>query len=421
MIGFWVAGALAVLLVLALLFRPFLLKSSSKNVSRRQLNAAIYRDQLARLDRDRAENTLAEADYAQARDELQRRVIDDTTEADAISTLKEPRKTMMVVGLLLPITAIGLYVLLGSPGALQPNGTQHGAQPGASMPDMEKLTAGLAKKLEKEPDNLQGWAMLARSYKMVGRNVEAEQAFVRAGSFLDNDAQLLAIYADLAATNANGNFAGKPTQLIEKALKVDPENAMALWLAGTAAFRGNQFESAIQIWERLIQQVEPDSEDGRMLQESIDAAYAAAGKSAPKVAIKGPAKGPVMSAANSGGSPAKASAGASVSGQVELDAALKAKAGPNDTVMVIARAPGSRMPVAVVRANVSELPLKFTLDDSLAMSPQARISMSAQIEVEARISKSGMAQPEPGDLISVVQTVKLGASGIKLQVNKVRP
>jgi cytochrome c-type biogenesis protein CcmH len=421
MIGFWVAGALAVLLVLALLFRPFLLKSSGVNVSRRQLNAAIYRDQLARLDRDRAENTLAEADYAQARDELQRRVIDDTSEADAISTLKEPRKTMMVVGLLLPITAIGLYVLLGSPGALQPNGTQHGAQPGASMPDMEKLTAGLAKKLEKEPDNLQGWAMLARSYKMVGRNVEAEQAFVRAGSFLDNDAQLLAIYADLAATNANGNFAGKPTQLIEKALKVDPENAMALWLAGTAAFRGNQFESAIQIWERLIQQVEPDSEDGRMLQESIDAAYAAAGKSAPKVAIKGPAKGPVMSAANSGGSPAKASAGASVSGQVELDAALKAKAGPNDTVMVIARAPGSRMPVAVVRANVSELPLKFTLDDSLAMSPQARISMSAQIEVEARISKSGMAQPEPGDLISVVQTVKLGASGIKLQVNKVRP
>jgi cytochrome c-type biogenesis protein CcmH len=106
---------------------------------------------------------------------------------------------------------------------------------------------------------------------------------------------------------------------------------------------------------------------------------------------------------------------------VELDAALKAKASPNDTVMVIARGPGSRMPVAVVRANASELPLKFTLDDSLAMSPQARISMSSQVEVEARISKSGMAQPESGDLISAVQIVKLGASGVKLQINKVRP
>jgi cytochrome c-type biogenesis protein CcmH len=417
MIGFWVSGALAVVLVLALLFRPFLLKSSGVNVSRRQLNAAIYRDQLVRLDRDRAENTLAEVDYEQARAELQRRVIDDTAEADATSTLKAPKKTMLAVGLVLPIAAIGLYLLLGSPATLQPNGPQHAV----SAQDMDRLTEGLAKKLEKEPDNLQGWAMLARSYKMLGRNVEAEQAFVRAGAFLDNDAQLLAIYADLAATNANGNFAGKPAQLIEKALKVDPENAMALWLAGTAAFRGSQFESAIGIWERLIQQVEPDSEDGRMLQESIDSAYAATGKTAPKAARKTPAKGPVLSAANPGGSPAKASAGASVSGQVELDAALKAKAGPNDTVMVIARGPGSRMPVAVVRANVSELPLKFTLDDSLAMSPQARISMSAQVEVEARISKSGMAQAESGDLISAVQTVKLGASGIKLQVNKVRP
>jgi cytochrome c-type biogenesis protein CcmH len=244
---------------------------------------------------------------------------------------------------------------------------------------------------------------------------------VRAGAFLDNDAQLLAIYADLAATNANGNFAGKPAQLIEKALKVDPENAMALWLAGTAAFRGNQYESAIRIWERLVQQVEPDSEDARMLQGSIEAAYTALGKTAPKAALKAPAKGPVVSGTESGGAPLKTGVEASVSGQVELDAALKSKAGANDTVMVIARAPGSRMPVAVVRANVSELPLKFTLDDSLAMSPQARISMSAQIEVEARISKSGMAQPESGDLISTVQTVKLGASGVKLQVNKVRP
>jgi cytochrome c-type biogenesis protein CcmH len=421
MIGFWVAGALAVLLVLALLFRPFLLKSSDLNVSRRQLNAAIYRDQLTRLDRDRTENTLAEADYEQARAELQRRVIDDTAEADAISTLGAPKKTMLAVGLLLPIAAIGLYVLLGSPGAMQPNGTQHGAQPGASMPDMEKLTAGLAKKMEKEPDNLQGWAMLGRSYKMLGRNVEAEQAFARAGSFLDTDAQLLAIYADLAATNANGNFAGKPAQLIERALKVDPENAMALWLAGTAAFRDNKFEGAIRIWERLIQQVEPESEDGRMLQGSIDAAYSALGKTAPKTALRAPAKGPVVTGPDAGSAPQKSGPEASVRGQVELDASLKSKAGPNDTVMVIARAPGSRMPVAVVRANVSELPLKFTLDDSLAMSPQARISMSAQIEVEARISKSGMAQPESGDLISVVQTVKLGASGVKLQVNKVRP
>jgi cytochrome c-type biogenesis protein CcmH len=346
----------------------------------------------------------------QARAELQRRVIDDTNEADATATLQAPRKTMLAVGIVLPILAIGLYALLGSPATLEPNGPQHNA----TAQDMDRLVVNLAKKLEKDPDNLQGWAMLARSYKMLGRNAEAEQAFVRAGAFLDNDAQLLAIYADLAATNANGNFAGKPTQLIEKALRVDPQNAMALWLAGTAAYRGNQFESAIRIWERLTQQVEPDSEDARMLQDSIGAAYAALGKSAPAQA---PAKVSAVTTAPT----SQAGTGASVSGQVELDAALKAKAAPGDTVMVIARVPGTRMPVAVLRAHASELPLKFTLDDSLSMSPQARISAASEVEVEARVSKSGMAQAEPGDLISLVQTVKVGAKGMKIQVNKVRP
>ncbi len=399
MTGFLAAGALALVLVLALLFRPFWWKKSDAQVSRRQFNAAIYRDQVARLEKDRADNMIGESDYEQARAELQRRVIDDTRDADDAAAVRAPRKTMFALGLLLPVAAMALYLLLGSPATLDPvNGPQLAATP----QDMDRLVANLAMKLEKDPDNLQGWAMLARSYKMLGRNLEAEQAFGRAGSFLDTDAQLLAIYADVAATNANGNFSGKPMQLIEKALRVDPQNAMALWLAGTAAFRANQFEAALRIWERLVPQVEPDSDDARMLHKAIDAAYAASGKTAPAAVAAPPAT-------------------ANVSGQVELDAALKAKAAPGDTVMVIARVPGTRMPVAVLRASVAALPLKFSLDDSLAMSPQARISGASTVEVEARISKSGMAQAEPGDLISAVQTVKVGANGIRLQVNSVRP
>ena len=413
MTGFWVAGALAVLLVLALLFRPFWLKTPGAAVSRRQLNAAIYRDQVARLDKDRAENMIAEADYVQAHAELQRRVIDDTREDDDAVNMRAPKKTMLALALAVPVAAIGLYVFLGSPATLEPNGPQHAA----TAQDMDRLVEGLAKKLESDPGNLQGWAMLARSYKMLGRNVEAEQAFVRAGAFVDNDAQLLAIYADLAATNAKGDFTGKPTQLIQKALKLDPQNAMALWLAGTAAFRGNQFDAAIRIWERLMPQVEPDSDDARMLQEAIAAAYAASGKTAPTVAAA-KAKPEIP---NAGGTTAKAVAAASsVSGQVDLDPTLKAKAAPGDTLMVIARVPGTRMPVAVLRTRASELPLKFTLDDSLSMSPQARISAASEVEVEARVSKSGMAMPEPGDLISAVQTVKVGATGIQLHVSKVR-
>ena len=402
MTGFLVAGTLALVLVVALLFRPFWWKTTAANVSRRQFNAAIYRDQVARLDKDRADNMIGESDYEQARAELQRRVIDDTRDADDAAAVRAPRKTMFALGLLLPAAAIAMYLLLGSPATLDPvNGPQRAATP----QDMDRVVANLVIKLEKEPDNLQGWSMLARSYKMLGRNAEAEQAFIRAGSFLDNDAQLLAIYADLAATNANGNFVGKPAQLLEKALRVDPQNAMALWLSGTAAFRANQFDVALRIWERLVSQVEPDSEDARMLQQAIEAAYVATGKPAPKGAAKPQATVPTVS----------------VSGLVELDAALKGKAAAGDTVMVIARVPGTRMPVAVLRAPAANLPLKFTLDDSLAMSPQARISGASTVEIEARISKSGMAQAEPGDLVSAVQTVKVGTNGIALQVNKVRP
>jgi cytochrome c-type biogenesis protein CcmH len=405
MTGFLVAGLLALVLVLALLFRPFWWKNADGQVSRRQLNAAIYRDQAVRLDTDRADNMIAEADYLQARTELQRRVIDDTQGVDDTASARAPKKTMLALGLLLPIVAASLYLLLGSPATLDPvNGPQRAATP----QDMDRLVANLAMKLEKDPDNLQGWAMLARSYKMLGRNAEAEQAFVRAGSFLDNDAQLLAIYADLAATNANGDFSGKPAQLLEKALRVDPQNAMALWLSGTAAFRANQFDVAIRIWERLVPQVEPNSDDARMLQQGITAAYAAAGKADPDTPAKPQSKEPTNS-------------DSSVRGLVELDAALKEKAGAGDTVMVIARVPGTRMPVAVLRVPVSSLPLKFTLDDSLAMSPQARISGASTVEIEARISKSGMAQAESGDLVSEVQTAKVGAKGISLRVNEVRP
>lgn len=411
MTGFLAAGVLALVLVLALLFRPFWWKKSDAGVSRRQFNTAVYRDQAARLEKDRAESLIGESDYVQARAELQRRVIDDTRDGDDAADVRAPRKTMFALGLLLPVAASALYLLLGSPATLD---SVNGPQRAATPQDMDRLVANLAMKLEKDPDNLQGWAMLARSYKMLGRNAEAERAFERAGSFLDTDAQLLAIYADLVATNANGNFSGKPIQLIQKALKVDPQNAMALWLAGTAAFRANQFDAALSLWERLVPQVEPDSDDSRMLNKAIEAAYAAAGKPAPK---------DVAAAPTGTGVAAKASgtAEASVSGWVELDAALKSKAAAGDTVMVIARVPGVRMPVAVLRARATDLPLQFTLDDTLAMGPQARISGASVVEVEARISKSGMAQAEPGDLISAVQTVKVGANGIRLQVNTVRP
>jgi cytochrome c-type biogenesis protein CcmH len=403
----------AVLLVLALLLRPFWWPSSDTEVSRRALNTAILREQLAKLEVDRADKLLREEDFEQARDELQKRALQDTAQDLPVVTKGAPKWTVISLVLLVPIAAFGLYALLGSPAAIEGNG---GAPHSAQQQEIDNMVAGLAKKLEKDPSNLQGWAVLARSYKVMGRMADAEQAFARAGNFIDNDAQMLVSYADVLVANANGNFAGKPMQLIDKALKVDPNNVMALWLAGTAAFRAEDYNKAARTWERLLALMEPGTEDANTLQNALDEAYAKLGKSpaplvrpAPSTALR---EAPVAAASASK---------ASVSGEVVLDAALKARAAPNDAVMVIARVPGTRMPVAVLRRVVSELPLKFSLDDSMAMSPQARISGAAQVEIEARISKSGMAQAEPGDLITAVQTVKVGATGVRLLVNQVRP
>jgi cytochrome c-type biogenesis protein CcmH len=299
-----------------------------------------------------------------------------------------PRRTLLGVALAVPVAAAALYGALGNANALNP------AAAAAVDPQVEKMVAVLAAKLEKNPADKKGWVMLARSYKVMGRPIDAERAYDKAADLIDGDAQELASYADVVATNANGNFSDKATNLIEKALKVDPNNTMALWLAGTAVYESGDKTRAVQIWQKLLAMLPPDSDDARDLRGAI---------------VQAGGTVPVSVPANST---------ASVMGTVELDPKLKAA--PGDVVMVIARIPGQRMPVAVMRVPVTSFPLAFTLDDSLAMSPQARISSATEVEVEARVSKSGQAIVQAGDMLSPVQTVKVGAKGISLRVDKLR-
>lgn len=400
--GFLVAAAVTVALVLVLLMRPFFRRIGPGTTSRQDLNSAIYREQFAKLEQDLAEGMLGKEDYAQARAELQRRLLEDAQGDEAAVKLNPPRKTMVGIALAVPLVAGAFYLLIGNPASM----TAGGAHQMADDRELERMVVVLAQKLEKEPNNPKGWAMLARSYKVLGRGAEAEKAFERAGSFIDDDAQMLASYADVVASNNGGSLAGKPAMLIQKALKADPDNAMALWLSGTADLEAKNYRQALQTWERLAAMLPPGSDDARMLQGAIDDVRAKSGLPA-KAAVPAPA--------------VAAAAGGNVSGTVELDPALKGKAGPDDTVMIIARLPGTRMPLAAVRLRAADLPMKFTLDDSQSMNPQSPISAAAEVEVEARISKSGMAKAEPGDLISATQKVKVGTRGIALRVAQVRP
>ncbi len=413
MIEFFVAAALVVVAALTLLLWSTVGKKSLVSHSHKEMNAAIYRDQFVKLDQDRAENMLGEQDYLQARSELQRRIIDEASEEGASVTVAAPRKTIFGLVVLLPVAALGLYLMLGNPAAIDYRvPTQQSA-----ASDVNGMLEALALKLKQDPENPQGWEILARSYKVLGRTADAEQAFAGAATYIDGNAQLLAIYADLVATNANGDYSGKPAKLIAKALKLDANNPLALWLAGSAAFQAQDYAIAIKTWEQLLLQLPQGSEEAGALQASIKEASVRSG-------VRSPADSVVASPAGAASVGDGSNAGAavpSVSGVVELDASLRSKVSANDVLMVIARAPGERMPRAVLRTSAAELPLKFILDDTLSMSPQARISTVQEVTVEARISKSGMAMPESGDLKSGMQTIKLGAKNIRLTVNQVRP
>jgi cytochrome c-type biogenesis protein CcmH len=409
MMGFAIGATLMVGVTLLLLLLPFRRRPVGADISRQQLNAAIYRDQFAELERDLGEGALSQADYDQARAELQRRLLEDssTASADTVPAATASRIVPAALALALPLGAVLLYLILGSPATLNPAPPEKQF----SQDDIERMVSGLAAKLEKEPDNLKGWVMLARSYKSMGRIPEALRAYERAGSLVETSPDLLVDYADALAASSGG-FTPKVNGLIDKALQLDPTNAQGLWMRGTAAFEARQYGKAVADWQRLLALLEPGSEDARVVEGNIAEAQEKGGVAKPAQKVGGGGTAATV---------APVAAAAFVKGKVELAPALKGQAAADAIVMVIARpADGSRMPVAVVRVKVSELPLAFTLDDSLAMSPDHKLSKFAEVAVEARISESGQAMPQAGDLISNTQTVKVGAQGIRLKVDQVR-
>ncbi|MDP1610342.1 MAG: c-type cytochrome biogenesis protein CcmI [Sulfuritalea sp.] len=420
---FYLAAATLVAAALLLLLRPWWWRSARRVASADSLpalNTAIHRDRLAELERDRSNGTLSADDLAEAREELQRQLLDDTAAAEVAVVDGASRTSGIALAIVLPLLAVGLYALLGSPAAVLPEA----AQTQRAAADMAQLTAKLAQKMEQNPDNPEGWAMLARSYKSLGRWDDAERAFTRIGPELNKNAELLAEYAEMLVQKDNG-FNPRARELIQQALRIEPNNMLALFLGGGEALDRGRHAEAAALWERLLPQLEPGGEDARMVESSIAMARqrsggasakgtkpnAAAGAAVPQDDVhKGVAKPPANAAASA------------VSGRVELAPALKGKANPDDVVFIFARAVnGPRMPLAAKRARAADLPMDFTLDDSMAVMPSANLSSAQQVHIEVRISKSGMATPGKGDLSGKSAAVKPGAKGLRIVIDQIDP
>ena len=270
-------AALLTLLAVAWFVRPLLRSTSRAGVSSQRLNASIYRDQLETLERDLSRGIISAQDYDATRDELQLRLLDDTEEPAAVSASGQAsfwsgRRTAIVIALLFPLGAGGMYWWLGAPAAIDPVATQK-----VNDDKVATMVDALAARLKANPDNPKGWAMLARSYKVMGRFVEAEQAFLKAGDLVNNDPDLLVDYADLLAVRASNNIEGKPIELVNKALALNPQHPMGLMMAGVAAYRRSDFALAVKQWEKLLAVLEPGSPDALQVEADINEARTKAG------------------------------------------------------------------------------------------------------------------------------------------------
>ena len=273
MTQFVIYATLLIVVAAAFLLPPLWLglRRNDTKASRREANLAVFHDQLSELEREKTEGTLADADFEQARRELQRRLLDEVApQADEAgkASYSPSRKTAIVLLLLLPIVALLGYGILGNPRALDP--TQTVAPPQMTPEKINEMVASLAEKMKANPDDMQGWLMLARSYKSLGRFEEAVQAYGKAEEVINDNPDLLASYAEAVAMANGKGLKGKPAELVERALKLDPKHGHSLFLAGAAAMEAGDAKKGIAYWEALLPQVEPGSEIDQMLRQGIE-------------------------------------------------------------------------------------------------------------------------------------------------------
>ncbi len=410
---FWIFCAVLLIAALPFVVWPLWSKTAANNdVLRDAANLEILRDQASELESDLSNSLLTQESFEQGRRELQVRLLDEvkTTDAPATAPRNPARMLAIVLAVLIPLGSVLLYLQIGNSKALLPQQQGEGAE-GFGVLRSEAALQELEAKLVKLPENPDGWLMLARSYTELQRYSDAVRAYAQLVKLVPNESQLWTNYADAMAMNNNQSLLGEPTKFINKALALDPENTTALALAGSSDMERGDYVAAITHWQKLVSLLPPDYPQIQMIHDGINQAreYLSRQKGGREMLAK-------LSAA-----PAKTAAAnqaQAITGRVSLSPALLAKAAPTDVVFILARAAeGPKMPLAVIRKQVKDLPLEFTLDDSMAMQPQLKLSGFDKVVVVARVSKSGTPMAQAGDLEGSAGVVKPGTRGLNITID----
>jgi cytochrome c-type biogenesis protein CcmH len=419
MILFWSLAALLVIVTLAVLLFPLLRRHAAKDAP--DVNAAataVYRDQKQALDAEYADGVITAEEREAAVGELSQRLGEEIRRGPEQTAPALRHRSAWILAavlvVLIPLAAAMLYGRLGKPDAIVGAPSE---RDGHEMSDSQvnALVETLAQRLKTRPDDAQGWVLLARSYQALGRFGEAADAYAHATALIPGDAGLLADYADVLAMSQGRRLAGKPAALAAKALAIDPDQKKALALSATAAMEARDLDGALALWKRLRAQFAEGSEDAKQVTAII----------AEVEAMKGDGKAPGTSVAETRErvakpAPTAAAAGKEVAGRVDVAPGLASKVALTDTVFIYARAAeGPHMPLAVLRIPAKQLPTDFRLDDAMGMAAGRKLSEAQSVVVEARISKSGNAIPQSGDLSGKSALVKPGATGVNVTIDQV--
>jgi cytochrome c-type biogenesis protein CcmH len=440
MISFWILAAGLIGLALLFVVPPLVSRRAERpDVDRDALNLAVFRQQIEELDSDLASGELDQDQYDAARRDLERELLRDVEgpdKAGSAAGTNSGRWAAVALAVLIPVISISLYLHQGDVGiiprldtaAVQPAASQQvpADHPAAGGPpaSLDVMVERLAKRMEEQPNDVQGWLMLGRSYSVLHKPDQAVSALEKAYKLAPKQPDVLTAYAEALARQNGNQLEGRPAELIKTALEFAPQDINARWLDGLLAFQQGQFPRAASQWEGILGTFDPQGKEAGVLRRLIDEARRRGGlppletpaAASPQIAENAPSS----AAGTTGGQTSQA---AKLNVEVSLDPALAAKTTPQETVFIYAKAvSGPPMPLAVQRLHVNQLPMTVTLDDSMAMMPAMRLSAFPEVTVGARISKSGRPIPQSGDLEGMVSPVKPGQSEpVKVVINQVHP
>jgi cytochrome c-type biogenesis protein CcmH len=436
---FWLFAFVLALAVLVALVWPLLRQRRSDAPGDEAAATAVFRDHKRQLDEEVASGTLSTADRDAAESELVARFGSELAAAPAETVVASERSrwiAAMVLVALVPASAALVYVYLGNPSAINaPPAPAATAESTITDPQIVAMVDRLAEKMKANPEDGKGWVLLGRSYLKMGRYDDSAAAFAEAAKHMPESAGLLTDQAEAVAMAQGQRLAGRPAELLKRALVLEPEYPKAMAMSAAAASERGDYATAIALWKKLKSLVPPNSEQSQQIDEVLaeleaqrkggpaPAVTAAVTPSAKAPVVAPPAKAAAVTPPAQTAAPASgAVAGASVGGRVEIDAKLAGKFAPGDALFIYARDPdGSRMPLAVLRTTAAELPKSFALTDAMAMAPNMTISRAKNVVVEARISKSGNAIPQSGDLRGTSAPVQPGAAKVRIVIDQVVP